>query len=358
MPRICASVSRCPPRRTAQEELIETLRRYQFEPLAISRVVDAERQLAQTFDRDFPLMVRFYSFPAYRQMLGEKWLNWHSHLELIVPITGAGRFRAGDHVVDFQPGDVLLVDNLKLHGMLELDGEHRSLVIYFMPELVYRAGACECDAAFLSPFWERADAAEPILRSSAPLAAAVHRSIAALVEAFFGGGPADDRRLICKLRMLELLYGLRQHFENSGGVGAEYTQRRRRLQRLQALFQFLNAHTLDKLRVREAASMVGMSETRFKGFFKEATGTMFARYVVQLRLGRACELLRDSDLSIGEIAQRAGFCDQSHLDNHFRKAFALRPREYRATYLAGARDRGRFIQGVCPKMQDVPRRAA
>jgi AraC-like DNA-binding protein len=310
--------------------LLRFLKRFPFEPLTIHRAVDSKRRLAQTFDSDFPLLLRFYSFPAYREMLGENWLNWHAHLEIILPVSGSGRFRSGDQVVEFVPGDLLLVDNLKLHGMVELAGEHRSLVIYFMPEFIYGAGSSRCDAAFLAPFWERADSAKPILRHSDRLAEPVHRAIAELVKAFFTHDAGDDRHAACKLRLLEILYALRRHFELQGTVSANYAQQRRRVERLRRLFDFLNSNCSQKISVGDAAAMVGMGETGFKNFFKTTTGTTFAQYVIQLRLSRASQLLRDTDCSMAEIAQRTGFCDQSHFDNRFKENYRLSPKEYRA----------------------------
>jgi len=314
---------------SASRRLLKFLSKSRFEPLEIHRAVDSKRRLPQTFDPDFPLLMRLYSFPAYREMLGANWLNWHDHLEMILPVAGGGRFRSGDQVVDFVPGDLLLVDNLKMHGMIELNGDHRSLVIYFLPEFVYGVGSCGCDAAFLAPFWERSDEALPVLRGTDPLAGRVHGALMKLAAAYFGTEPVEDKQSTCKLQLLETLYWLRRHFELQGSVSATYAQQRRRVQRLRRLFDFLNENYAQKIRLGEAASMVGMSETRFKGFFKKATGTTFAQHVIHLRLGRASQLLRDTELSMAEIAYETGFCDQSHFDNRFKESFRISPKEYR-----------------------------
>jgi len=46
-------------------------------------------------------------------------------------------------------------------------------------------------------------------------------------------------------------------------------------------------------------------------------------------LNRASQMLQDTDLSMAEIAQRTGFCDQSHFDNRFKDTFQQSPKEYR-----------------------------
>lgn len=317
----------------SDQQLLAHLRTLNFEPLTISRAVDSKRRLERDFEPGFPLIIRCFSFPAYRDMLGANWLNWHEHLEMILPVTGSGRFRLGEQVMDFAPGDLLLVDNQKVHGMLDLSGDHKSLVIFFMPELVFGAGSCPCDAAFLSAFFERADSALPILRGNDPMAGGIHASIMELVNTYNSISPAQDKQVACKLHLLEILHGLRRHFQLQGTVRPGHAQQRNRVERLKRLFDFLNQNYAQKLRLAEAAAMVGMSETRFKDFFKRATGSTFAQYLIQFRLGRASQLLRDTDLSIAEIAQQTGFCDQSHFDNRFKDNFKISPREYRTRCL-------------------------
>ncbi len=318
------------------QQLLEYLRTLSFEPLAISRMVDSKRRLARDFDPSFPLIVRCYSFPSYRDMLGANWLNWHEHLEMIIPVTGSGRFRLGEQVMDFSPGDLLLVDNQKMHGMQDLSGDHKSLVIFFMPELIYRMGSFQCDAAFLSPFFERADSALPVVRGNDPQNAGIHASILELVKTYLSIDAAEDKQVACKLQLLQILHGLRKHFRVQGTVSPGYAKQQQRVQRLKRLFDFLNQHYAQKLRVAEAASMVGMSETRFKDFFKRTTGTTFAQYVIQFRLSRATQLLCDTDMSVAEIALQTGFCDQSHFDNRFKESFEVSPKEYRQRHQDGA----------------------
>ena len=81
--------------------------------------------------------------------------------------------------------------------------------------------------------------------------------------------------------------------------------------------------------LEEAAGRAGMSRTLFKNCFKEVTGTTFTRYRIHLRLTKAAQLLKESELSVGEVAQSVGFSDQSYFDRRFRERFGCTPRDYR-----------------------------
>lgn len=86
--------------------------------------------------------------------------------------------------------------------------------------------------------------------------------------------------------------------------------------------------------VAELAQRCSMSTRNFTRRFKMAIGKTPLQYFNQLRLNTAQELLRTSNLSIGEIADKVGFRDPSHFAQVFRRSLSLSPREYRTTVRA------------------------
>ena len=54
-----------------------------------------------------------------------------------------------------------------------------------------------------------------------------------------------------------------------------------------------------------------------------------AEYVRRLRIELACSMLTASDVNLSEIAAAAGFFDQSHLSNTFKRMTGFTPRQYR-----------------------------
>lgn len=52
-------------------------------------------------------------------------------------------------------------------------------------------------------------------------------------------------------------------------------------------------------------------------------------YLISLRLHKSMDLLRNSDFSISEIADMAGFCSQSHFTACFKKAQKITPKKFR-----------------------------
>ena len=73
-----------------------------------------------------------------------------------------------------------------------------------------------------------------------------------------------------------------------------------------------------------------MSRSNLMRIFRQATGQSPIEYLVRLRIQRAMELLRSTDLSITEIAMEVGFSDSNYFARQFRRALGESPRSFRA----------------------------
>lgn len=83
------------------------------------------------------------------------------------------------------------------------------------------------------------------------------------------------------------------------------------------------------LTLQELAAEIGYSRSHFLRMFRATTGMTPHRYVLNRRLGRARQLLEESEFNIAEIAVICGFSNQAHLTLAFRKEFGITPTEYR-----------------------------
>jgi AraC-like DNA-binding protein len=73
-----------------------------------------------------------------------------------------------------------------------------------------------------------------------------------------------------------------------------------------------------------------MSNSNLMRVFRKATDQTPIEYLVRLRIQRSMALLRNTDLSITEIALEVGFNDGNYFTRQFRKANDVSPSAYRA----------------------------
>lgn len=79
---------------------------------------------------------------------------------------------------------------------------------------------------------------------------------------------------------------------------------------------------------REAA----LSEFHFGRAFKQSTGLAPSRYFIRLRIERARQLLRETDLAIIEVGLAVGYSSASHFAQVFRRETGIAPSGYRGDY--------------------------
>lgn len=310
-------------------ELLAYLHAQEHETFAVAGRTDERRYLGRTFPSELPLLLSLQSYPSYRRMVGENWMHWHDYYEFWVATGGSGEYRSGNHCFSFGPGDIVLVDPLKIHGVLRMERGHAPLVVFFPASAVAPSGA-EVDLGFLAAWDQRPERIMPRLDASAPTAAAVHGAMLRLAQTWFEAKPAEGRTLALKFHLLEVLMHLRRAFiENGHAVPDTISMRAEREARLGRVLEYVAQHCHTHLSQPEVARVAGMSTSRFRAFFKETTGWGFADYLRELRLERAARLLRETAESVAGIAYQTGFADQSHLQRLFKIRYALCPLAYR-----------------------------
>lgn len=87
---------------------------------------------------------------------------------------------------------------------------------------------------------------------------------------------------------------------------------------------FASSHNMTEL-----AKIAGMTERSLQRTFRQATGNSPHSYLLQLRINRAAERLRNSDKQITEIAFDVGFNDSNYFTRQFKKRMGSTPLEYR-----------------------------
>lgn len=278
-------------------------------------------------NREFPFLIKLFQYSSQHHTRGP---TWHERLELFLPLDGSTRFRMGDKQVELAPGDLLVVDNFKLHHVVDFPGfDTRAIVISFMPEFVYSLGSPSHDYMFLLPFYAGSHKQPHVLRLADAASSRVYAATAKLLERFFSPENERLRQAGCKAFLLALLYHLAEHCSKSRVSHWEFVREQQRALRLKPLFEHVSRHFSHKLTLPEAAHMVHMSQPQFMKTFKKVAGTTLVAYLNHVRLSSAARLLHETALTIAEIAGEVGFSDQSYFDKQFKRAFGCSPKQFR-----------------------------
>ena len=100
-------------------------------------------------------------------------------------------------------------------------------------------------------------------------------------------------------------------------------------QRVQHVVSFIRNNYQRKLTLREMAETVNLSPWWLCHLFKADMGTSPERFLAQVRLEKAKQLLEDTFLSVKEIVTEVGMSDAAHFSRSFKTAYGVTPAKWR-----------------------------
>ncbi len=80
------------------------------------------------------------------------------------------------------------------------------------------------------------------------------------------------------------------------------------------------------------AAQVNLSPYHFAKVFKRTTGVSPHQFVLNYRIEKAMEMMKNKALSLTEIAYNIGFYDQSHFTHSFKRVVGVTPKRYQQSF--------------------------
>lgn len=262
------------------------------------------------------------SFHCFRRQTRSFDFHWHHHqaYELTWIEQGTGLRYLGDHRSDFEPGDLVLIGPDLPHtwaSAADVRRQQRAVVVHFHDDFL--GTALEDCPEFRSI---------QVLLKKAQLGLCFSRHAL---------GPRlrrlpDLSGYAALLAFVDLLHELcLTDLEPLARPG--YHQPQMRVAgRLDRVFRHLHARVREGVSLEEAAQVGGMAPSSFSRFFRQAVGTTFVGYMNELRVGLACRMLQEEDVTITEVAYEVGFNNLSNFNRRFREQKGMTPTAWRAAF--------------------------
>lgn len=101
---------------------------------------------------------------------------------------------------------------------------------------------------------------------------------------------------------------------------------------MQKLAEYCEHHFEENISLQSVCEILGVSYYRVSRAFSKTFGTNFSRYINDLRISKACTLLKASSMSINDIAYSVGFDTIRNFNRVFSNIMQMSPTEYRARF--------------------------
>ncbi len=251
--------------------------------------------------------------------------HFHSEYELILVLQGQGYRIVGDKVAPLQAGDVVLLgSNLPHIWQNDESGpggavRAHCILIQFEPSLLDN-NLLKLPA--LTSVRRLLDRASLGVQVRGRARRRVQEQMQRMVKL------RGVQRIIALLDILDTMARSRES-RTIASPGFVATPDIYDEQRVNRIYRFVHEHLEEPLKLRDVARLAHLSEGAFSRFFRSHLGKTFPAFVNELRIGRACRLLAESELGVSEIALACGYRNLSNFNRQFRKLQQTTPRTFR-----------------------------
>lgn len=101
--------------------------------------------------------------------------------------------------------------------------------------------------------------------------------------------------------------------------------------------RLIRQRACDGLTINAIPGIVPISRSTLERSCRRLSGRSPNEEIVRVRIEHVCNLLRETDLSLEQIATRTGFATSQYMLEVFRKTTGVTPRHYRRSLTSGER---------------------
>ena len=98
---------------------------------------------------------------------------------------------------------------------------------------------------------------------------------------------------------------------------------------IKAGVEYLHKYYFENFDINYLATLSNISEVYFRRLFKKMFGYPPAEYRIKLRINKACDYLKYTQLSVHQIAEELGFIDPAYFSKIFKQERGITPLQYR-----------------------------
>ena len=232
---------------------------------------------------------------------------------------GAKRIAVGDHVVDYGPGDYLIVSvDLPVTGQFTAASKDRPFLGIGLTLDPTRIAAVLLDTT-TSQDARRLALRRPALGASS----ASEELLDALARLLRLLGSPGDRDALAPLVEREILWRLicGPQGDLVRGIGLQSSA----LAQIGTAVRWIRTHYAEPFRVEDLAELSAMSPSTFHRQFRTATTMSPIRYQKQIRLQQARLLLLGSGLDVTRVAHTVGYESPSQFSREYHREFGISP---------------------------------
>ena len=260
--------------------------------------------------------------------------RWHYHpeIELIHFKKGEGTQFIGDNIKRFKSGDIVLVGSQLPHYWRFDD-------MYF--EENSKLVADIRVAHFCENFWgdqflqlpENINIKQVLERARRGLqiTGKTRQKVADLMEQLLSSD--GTQRIMLLMEALNTVADCKQ-LTTLSSIGFKHDLVEAENDRVNAIYDYSLKNFKRKIQLEEIAAVANISPNSFCRYFKSRTRKTYSQFLIEIRVGQACKLLIENNLSIKQLCYESGFNNFTSFHKYFKLITGKSPLTYQKEFMA------------------------
>jgi AraC-like DNA-binding protein len=274
--------------------------------------------------KSFPLAI--YKTLLRKNKLGYVQVHWHDEIQFALVTKGSINFTIDQSACIVKENEGIFINSNSLHSAKPHEfSEGEYICIDIAPEFFLGPSDSIIRQKYLEPFLKSKSVSYVELKLTVGWEKDVLNALSTLYELYEGkdfGYELKMQSII--LDVLHLMISNSPWLETDSNLSAFIED-----QRIKKMLSFIQDNYKRKITLEDIARNVNLSRSECSRFFKRMTGQTPFEYLISYRINQSTLLLKNSDLSITEIADEVGFGSVSYFIEKFRKETNYTPKEFR-----------------------------
>ncbi|GGD56801.1 helix-turn-helix transcriptional regulator [Paenibacillus nasutitermitis] len=103
-----------------------------------------------------------------------------------------------------------------------------------------------------------------------------------------------------------------------------------KIRKVDKVSQYILENYTHRIKMQELSNYIQISKSYLQVMFKEITGSTPIEYLIQVRINKAKELIKEGYYNIREVSELVGFNDAFYFSKCFKKNEGMSPKDYRS----------------------------
>lgn len=279
-----------------------------------------QKEIKSHGNYQFPVLVSYESLDKYDS--GSFMWHWHPEIEITLITSGRMLYKADNESFNMKKDDIIFCNSGVIHsGEMQNQNNCKYIAITFDPKIIYGYENSAIYEEYVKPILQNVLLTSIYLDNSKTW----HKSIKLYIEKLIEAEKSQNKLSvsICLQEIWNTIY------ENQNSISPAIVKADKDFERLRSIISYIEFNYENKITLNDISVHINLCREECCKLFKRYMKITIFDYIIKFRIEKASKILKESDISITEVANEVGFSDANHFSALFHRLKGTSPREFR-----------------------------